>query len=526
LEIIGRKRPMVLIILDGWGIAPVWGGNAIGIANVSRFDSLVRTYPSTTLEASSEWVGLPPNSPGNSEAGHLNIGAGRVVHQDQPIIDDQIASGQFFQNKVLLEMLDHAVKNNSHIHLMGLLSKTGTHSHINHLYALLQFLKEKNFTNPVYIHLFTDGRDSEPTSGIEMVAEVEQKIKIFGIGQIATLIGRYYAMDRDNRWDRIGRAYNLLTRSQGNQFETAGMAFANSYSRSVTDEFVEPTVIISKSASPQPISDNDSIVFFNFRSDRVRELTKAFLSPEMPEISDRKKLNNLYFATFSLHEEKPLAIQAFSPDVVEDPLAKIWADGGYRQYHTAETEKYAHVTYYLNGSKEAPFSGEDRLMIPSPKEFPTYDLIPEMSAQKVADTLIDALKKNIYDGLVVNFANPDMVGHTGNLKATVQAVEFVDKCLGRVIDQILSLSGTACIFADHGNAEQMVNPRTGEPDTEHTTNPVPFILVSNDEKIRSTKLRSDGKLGSIAPTVMDLMGIEYDRSKKEKSLIINDNTEV
>lgn len=371
------KKPVAMIILDGWGVAPVWGGNAIGIARINRFDSLIRTYPSTTLQASSQWVGLPSNTPGNSEAGHLNIGAGRVVHQDQPIIDEQINNGQFFQNQVILGAVEHARNHNSRFHLMGLLSKTGIHSHINHLYALLQFLKQQNFTQGVHIHLFTDGRDSDPMSGIEMLSEIEGKLKLFGLGQISTIIGRYYAMDRDNRWERIGAAYNLLTANVGRSYESAGSVFTESYAHSVTDEFIEPSLVVNKVQNPIPISDNDSIVFFNFRSDRARELTKAFLADDLPEMPTRKKLNNLYFATFALHDENPLARQAFSPDKVVNPIAKIWSDAGLKQYHTAETEKYAHVTYYFNGSVETPFPGEDRVMIPSPKGVKTYDQIQE-----------------------------------------------------------------------------------------------------------------------------------------------------
>lgn len=513
------KKPTALIILDGWGVAPVWGGNAISLAQAKNFTTITKKFPSTTLLASDGGVGLPDGAPGNSEAGHLNIGAGQIVHQDQPIIDHEIEKGRFFINPVILEAIAHAKENRSQIHIMGLLSKTGTHSHINHLFALLKLLKEQKIEN-AYIHLFTDGRDSDSMSGIEMLSEVEGETRRIGIGTISTIIGRFYAMDRDNRWERVKKAYDLLTKGVGKKYESAGSIFTDSYAKGVTDEFIEPSIIIDKDKSFRPISNNDTLFFFNFRADRAKELTNTFLSPDLPQVSDRIVLKNLYFATFVMHDENTLAKEAFFPEPVTDPIGAIWSKNNLRQYHTAETEKYAHVTYFLNGGRENPFPGEDRLMIPSPKSVKTYDSLPEMSANEVTDTLIQTIKRGVHDCYVVNYANTDMLGHTGNLKATVKAVEFIDKCLGKLLNEVLKRDGVAYVFADHGNAEQMVNPRTGSPDTEHTCNPVPFSIISNDPVLQKLKLRNDGILASITPTVLDIMNISFDQNSKEKSLII------
>lgn len=513
------RKPHVLIILDGWGLAPVWGGNAIAIADVKNFKEIQKKYPFTTLMASDGAVGLSEGAPGNSEAGHLNIGAGQVVYQDQPTIDKEIASGNFFKNPVLLSAIDHAKQNKSNLHLFGLLSKTGTHSHIKHLFALLKLISEHKFDN-VYIHLFTDGRDSDTMSGIEMMCEVEEQLKIYKVGRIESVIGRFFAMDRDNRWDRVRKAYDLLVLGKGKQYPSCGAVFTDSYAHGTTDEFIEPSIISDKQYGFVPISDNDSIIFFNFRADRARELTNCFLDASMKQETDRKIPKNIYFATFVVHDDRLLGQQAFFPEKVTNPLAAILSANGLHQYHTSETEKYAHVTYFLNGGKEEAFPGEDRLVIPSPEWVKTYDKMPEMSADAVTSTLIEAINRNIYDCLIVNFANPDMVGHTGDLKATVRAVEFVDKCLGKVLDTVLKKNGVAFVFADHGNAEQMVNPRTGTPDTEHTTNPVPFCIVSENPDIKKLKLRADGALCAITPTVLDIMGVPYDKDQKAKSLII------
>ncbi len=521
---VGTKKIFGLIILDGWGVAPVWGGNAIGIAELKNFNTITKKCPSTTLLASDGAVGLPEDSPGNSEAGHLNIGAGHVVYQDQSIIDAGIADGSFFKNPVLIEAIEAARQKKSRLHIVGLLSKTGTHSQITHVYALLKLCNQLDFRN-VYLHLFTDGRDSDTMSGIETLSELENQMKENNVGQISTIIGRFFAMDRDNHWDRIKSAYDLLTLGKGTKYGSAGEIFTQSYTRGLTDEFIEPSLVINMGKNPELISDNDSVVFFNYRADRARELTQAFLDPGVSInqlLPNRKILKNLFFATFVMHGDTTLGRHVFAPQQVLNPLAEQWSAHNLRQYHTAETEKYAHVTYFLNGGREKPLPGEDWMMIPSPRSVLTYDLLPEMSAQAVSNTLIQAINSNIYDCFVVNFANGDMVGHTGNLKATVKAVEYVDKYLGQVLNAVLQKQGTAFVFADHGNAEQMVNPRTGEPDTEHTTNPVPFSIVSADQRLTKLKLRRDGALANITPTALSLMNIPFDQEKLAKSLIVND----
>lgn len=515
-----EKSPFALIILDGWGVAPVWAGNAISIAQPRNFNKIIRSYPSTTLLASDGAVGLPSGAPGNSEAGHLNIGAGSVVYQDQPMIDKQIADGSFFQNPTLLAAIDHAKKNNSKLHLIGLMSKTGTHSQIDHAYALLKMCKQANFTN-VYLHLFTDGRDSDSMSGIETLSEIDGQTKVIGVGQISTLIGRFYAMDRDNRWDRVKSAYDLLTLGKGNQYSSTGEIFTKSYARGITDEFIGPSLIVNKSQNPGLVSDNDAVIYFNFRADRAKELTQAFLDPNIGSfLPGTKRLQNIYFASFVMHGDAVLGHHVFSSEQIDHPLAQIVSENNMRQYHSAETEKYAHVTYFINGGRENQFPGEDWRMISSPKSVATYDLLPEMSAQKVTDDFVSAIRSKKYDCFMVNYANTDMVGHTGNLKAAVRAVEFVDECLGKVMSELFARNGTAFVFADHGNVEQMINPATGEPDTEHTTNPVPFIVANNKLTRESFRLRPDGALANISPTVCELMSIKYDVTKKTNSLIV------
>lgn len=515
------KKPSIIVVLDGWGIAPAWGGNAISSAKTVTFDKIWRECPSTTLLASGEAVGLPPNSPGNSEAGHLNIGAGRVVHQDISLIDKEIANGNFDKNPVLAEGLEHARKNNSNIHLIGLLSETGTHSHIRHLYALLEYYKKNNFKR-VYIHLITDGRDSDPMNGIELASEVENEVKKIGVGRITSLVGRFFAMDRDNRYERLSGALNLFVSGEGTTFDNTRAAVSASYSRHLTDEFLSPSIIANQMHHFIPVSDNDSVTLFNFRPDRTKELTEAFLAPTMPGMPRRKVLKNLFFATFAMYEESSLAHKIFKPESVSESIATVWSKEGYRQFHIAETEKYPHVTYFFNGGIEKALPGETRKMIPSPRNIKTYDQKPEMSAKGVCDCVISAIKGRSFDLIVVNFANTDMVGHSGNLKATIKAAEFVDICLKSILDVAIPAKLNAFILADHGNAEQMVNPRTGEPDTGHTTNPVPFVIVSSDPEIANLKLQGNGILGSIAPTILDIEGLEKPVSMLNQSLIIDE----
>lgn len=513
--------PQILIILDGWGIAPAWGGNAISRAKTKCFDIIWKKYPKTSLLASGTAVGLPNNTPGNSEAGHLNIGAGRVVRQDVTLIDKYIDDGSFFKSDVLLGAVEHAKKFRSNLHLIGLLSKTGTHSHINHLFALLRFCKENKFDR-VYIQLFSDGRDSDPMSGIEMVSEVENKIKEIGIGKISSISGRYFAMDRDNRWGRVSRAYNLLTRNEGNVYPSAKEAFSNAYKNGITDEFIEPRLIGNKEQNIITIKDNDAVISFNFRSDRIKELIRAFTDANLQELPDRVKLKNLYFVSFAIYDEDKLAHLAFQPETVNYPIARILSENNITQFHIAETEKYPHVTYFINGGAEKPYKGERRLMIPSLRNVKTYDYVPHMSANEICLNVIRVMEKRYFNFLIVNFANADMVGHTGNLEATTQAVSFVDDCLGKIISKAITLNTTVWVMADHGNAEQMINPRTGTPDTEHTTNPVPLIVVSEDLAIKNLKLRSDGVLASVAPTILELMEINKPEEMTNQSLLIKE----
>jgi len=514
------RKVTAIIILDGWGIAPVWGGNAVASAETRVFNEITVQYPSTTLLASGPAVGLSEGAPGNSEAGHLNIGAGQIILQDQGIIDSHINDGSFFNNGMILGAIDHARKNNSSLHIMGLLSKTGTHSQINHLYALLKLLHDQNFGN-FHIHLFADGRDSDMMSGIEMLAEVQSKIVQFGFGtnHIASVIGRVFAMDRDNNWAKIKKAYDMLVSGVGQSYESPGAVFASSYARNITDEFIEPSIVVNKTQPAAVINDNDSVILFNFRADRAKEITEIFLNPEIEGIPNRRILNNLYFVSFVMYNENTKAKQAFAPILHNQGLAQIWSGLGLKQYHSAESEKYAHVTYFFDGGIEKKNAGEDWLMIPSKKGL-SYAKIPAMSAFELTDSIISMIEKDVYDCFVINFANADMVGHTGDLQAAIKAVTVVDQCLGRILTEILKREGTAFVCADHGNAEQMVNPKTGDPDTEHTCNPVPFIIVDSRFQGQKLSLRADGKLSNIAPTVLEVMGIKNTVPSMETSLII------
>jgi len=514
------KNPNLLLILDGWGVAPHWGGNAIAEAKTKNFNLLWNNYPSCTLLASGEAVGLPPNSPGNSEAGHLNLGAGHVVKQDISLIDKLIEDKTFFQSPILLDAIKHAANNHSKIHLLGLLSETGTHSHVRHLYALLEMFKQNNFRD-VYIHLFSDGRDADPMNGIILASQVENRIKEIGIGRIVSISGRFFAMDRDNRWGRVSRAYNMMVRGEGNSFESAQQAFSAAYASGQTDEFIEPRLIASKESPKISIQNNDAVIIFNFRGDRIKELTQAFLSESLPSFSDRLRLTNLYLATFAIYEDGFSVNKVFAPEKVNDPLGKIISDNRLSQIHIAETEKYPHVTYFFNGGVEKPFPREKRYMIPSLKNIKTYDFAPKMSAAGVLDATLLAINRK-FDFILTNFANPDMVGHTGNFKACVHAVEYIDDCLGKITENILKAGGNLFVVGDHGNAEQMVNPRTGEADTEHTTNPVPFIIASNDVNLKSVKLLSDGILACVAPTILETMGLFKPVSMVNQSLIIKE----
>ena len=492
-----KNAPVALIIMDGYGNGKTCDpNNAIQIAKTPVIDSLRQNFPSTHIQASGEFVGLPNGQMGNSEVGHTNIGAGRIIYQALTRITKAIKDGDFFKNEALVSVADQAKANGGALHLMGLVSPGGVHSHSEHLYGLLQFAKNQGFKD-VYVHAFLDGRDVDPSSAAEYVAELESKIAEIGCGKIASLSGRYYAMDRDNRWDRVQKAYEAIALGKGVAADDAVAGVKASYANEVTDEFVVPAVV----GDYKGMKDGDGVVFFNFRPDRARELTHAFTDIEFSGF-ERKALK-LSFATMTQYEEGLNVKVAYPPESITNTLGEVISKNGMTQLRIAETEKYAHVTFFFNGGVEEPYKGEDRILVPSPK-VATYDLQPEMSAIEVTDKVVEAIKSGKYDFIILNYANGDMVGHTGVIEAAVKAVETVDTCVGRCVEAIREVGGEVCITADHGNADQMVDPETGAPFTAHTTNPVPFIVVSD----RVGWIASDGALCDIAPTLLTLAGME------------------
>ncbi|WP_407398553.1 2,3-bisphosphoglycerate-independent phosphoglycerate mutase [Anaerovibrio sp.] len=492
-----KNAPVALIIMDGYGNGKTCDpNNAIQIAKTPVIDSLRQNFPSTHIQASGEFVGLPNGQMGNSEVGHTNIGAGRIIYQALTRITKAIKDGDFFKNEALVSVADQAKANGGALHLMGLVSPGGVHSHSEHLYGLLQFAKNQGFKD-VYVHAFLDGRDVDPSSAAEYVAELESKIAEIGCGKIASLSGRYYAMDRDNRWDRVQKAYEAIALGKGVAADDAVAGVKASYANEVTDEFVVPAVV----GDYKGMKDGDGVVFFNFRPDRARELTHAFTDVEFSGF-ERKELK-LSFVTMTQYEEGLNVKVAYPPESITNTLGEVIAKNGMTQLRIAETEKYAHVTFFFNGGVEEPYKGEDRILVPSPK-VATYDLQPEMSAIEVTDKVVEAIKSGKYDFIILNYANGDMVGHTGVIEAAVKAVETVDTCVGRFVEAIREVGGEVCITADHGNADQMVDPETGAPFTAHTTNPVPFIVVSD----RVGWIASDGALCDIAPTLLTLAGME------------------
>jgi len=499
----------MLVILDGWGLAPASSTNAQSVAKTPSFDFLWSHYPHMKLAASGEEVGLPKGQIGNSEVGHLNIGAGRVVWQDLPRISNAIADGSFFQNEVLEKTFLYAKENNKPVHMMGLLSDGGVHSHISHLFSLMKMAKQAGVPE-VYIHAFTDGRDVEPKSAEKYIAQLEEQIKLIGIGKIATISGRYYAMDRDNRWDRVERAYNAIVVGEGDLSSSAIQAIEDNYKRGVSDEFVNPTIIDAKGT----IQDGDAVVFFNLRSDRPREIARALTDSKFIGFKRAKILKNLHFVTMTDYDPT-LKINGvvFPQREIKNILSEVISADGLTQFHIAETEKYAHVTFFFDGGVEKAVQGEDRLLIPSP-QVSTYDKKPEMSADEVTKNLLERIGK--YDFIVVNYANADMVGHTGMMKPAVQACEAVDKCLGEIVKKAQAEGYNVIVTADHGNVEKMVNA-DGSPCTAHTTNPVPFILIT-DGSYKLKDLKSP-KLANIAPTVLKMMGVARPHEMEEDCLI-------
>ena len=508
------KKPLALIILDGFGYNPDNYGNAITAANTPNIDALLKKYPHTLIGASGMDVGLPDGQMGNSEVGHTNIGAGRIVYQELTRITKAIQDGDFFSNDALKKAVENCKKNHSALHLMGLLSDGGVHSHNTHLYGLLEMAKREGLKK-VYVHCFLDGRDTPPASGKGYIEELEAKMKEIGVGQIGVVSGRYYAMDRDNRWDRVELAYKALTKGEGVKGTDAAQAVQASYDADKTDEFVLPTVIEKDGKPVTVISDKDSVVFFNFRPDRAREITRAFCDDDFKGFERGKRLDLTYVCFTDYDDTIPNKLVAFHKVQLHNTFGEYLAAHNMTQALIAETEKYAHVTFFFNGGVEEPNKGEDRILVKSPK-VPTYDMQPEMSAPEVCDKLVEAIKSGKYDVIVINFANPDMVGHTGVEDAAIKAVEAVDACVGRAVDAIKEVDGQMFICADHGNAEQLVDYESGEPFTAHTTNPVPFILVNADPKY---KLRENGCLADIVPTLIQMMGMEQPKEMTGKSLL-------
>jgi 2,3-bisphosphoglycerate-independent phosphoglycerate mutase len=493
--------PVVLVILDGWGHREATDGNAIAVAETPVMDSLWAVYPHTLIRTSAKDVGLPDGQMGNSEVGHLNIGAGRVVPQELVRISDAVEDGTLQENKALLKVCQEVKRQGSKLHLVGLCSDGGVHSHLDHLLGLLDFAKAQEMTD-VCIHAITDGRDTKPTSGVEAIQTLEDYIKKVGVGRIVTISGRYYAMDRDRRWDRVQKAYEVMTQNGSGDGRSAVEVLKASYESGITDEFVLPTRI-----DIGAVEAGDGVIFFNFRPDRARQLTQAFVDPSFQGL-EREQIGSLTFATFTQYDPTLSVLVAFEPQNLNNILGEVIAKHGLRQFRTAETEKYAHVTYFFNGGLEMPFEGEDRELVQSPM-VPTYDRAPAMSAAEVTDVAINAIEKRIYSLVVINYANTDMVGHTGNMEAAIQAVETVDRCMGRLIESINKAGGTALITADHGNAEYMWD-EDGNPWTAHTTNLVPFILVEGEGlKIpghgTEVTLRDDGRLADIAPTILEIL---------------------
>lgn len=509
------KKPVMLMILDGFGIAPKSEGNAVSLAKKPNFDRLLEKYPHSELQASGLFVGLPDGQMGNSEVGHLNIGAGRIVYQELTRITKSIADGDFFTNESLVKAMENAKKTDGALHLMGLLSDGGVHSHIDHLKGLLEFAKKAGVQN-VYVHAFMDGRDVPPSSGKEFIEKTEAMMAEVGVGKIATVSGRYYAMDRDNRWERVELAYNAMVLGQGETANSATEAIEKSYHDDKTDEFVLPTVIEKDGNPVAKIKNGDSVIFFNFRPDRAREITRA-INDKVFDGFKREALD-LTFVTMTQYDKTLEGVEvAFKPQTLANTLGEYVSDKGLNQLRIAETEKYAHVTFFFNGGVEKENENEERALIPSPK-VSTYDLKPEMSAYEVTEELIKRLDSDKYDMVILNFANPDMVGHTGVVDAAIKAIEAVDECLGKVVDKVLEKDGTVFITADHGNAETMIDFSTGNPFTAHTTQPVPFLWVSNNTDGKTIK---DGKLADIAPTMLNVLGLEAPAEMTGENLIVN-----
>lgn len=509
--------PVVCVVLDGFGVAPPGRGNAISLANTPNINNFIRNYPAVTLQSSGEVVGLPWAEMGNSEVGHLNIGGGKVIFQNFPLINRAIADGSFYTNPAFEKAIEHVKKTGGKLHLMGLVSPGGIHSTQDHLYALLEMCRVKEFKEKVFIHAFLDGRDTPKNSGAQYMSILQNKLRTNGFGQVATMAGRFWAMDRDNRWDRIEKVWKAMANGESQwKFEDPMKAIEASYQRQEFDEQIEPQVIVKDGKPIATVAEGDAIIFFNFRADRARQITKAFVLPGFTKF-ERPYVKNLLFVSMTEYETNLPVTVAFQPDTVTQPVAKVVSDAGFKQLHIAETEKYAHVTFFFNGGTEVQYPGEDRVLIPSPR-VTSYDQRPAMSAVEVTDRLLQEIDKKTYQFLVVNFANADMVGHTGNLSATVQGIQTLDTQLGRIAEKVLSYEGTLVITADHGNAEEMIKVQTGEIDKEHSINPVPFFIINHWWAQAKpywppvpggdlSQLRPLGILSDVGPTLLRLMGL-------------------
>ncbi|MBS4760747.1 MAG: 2,3-bisphosphoglycerate-independent phosphoglycerate mutase [Clostridium sp.] len=506
------KKRVILCIMDGWGLNKDCTKNAVCAAKTPNFDRLKQEEKFTTINASGEYVGLPDGQMGNSEVGHLNLGAGRIVYQDLTRINKAIREGSFFENKALNEAIEHVKKNDSSLHLYGLVSTGGVHSSFDHVKALVKMAAEKGLKK-VYVHAFLDGRDTPPKSAVNFLAELEEELKKYGLPQIATISGRYWAMDRDNRWERVEKAYNALLFGEGEKAENSAEAIKASYEKDVTDEFVEPTV--TNADSDSRIKDNDAVIFFNYRPDRAREITRAMTFENFDGFERKARRNNLFYVCFTQYDETfPLPI-AFPPEKLTNILGDVLDENGVKQFRTAETEKYAHITFFFNGGEEKSGKLETRALVASPK-VATYDLQPEMSAPQVCENVVNALKNPEYGFILVNFANPDMVGHTGVFEAAVKACETVDACVGKIAQAAKENGVIMLLTADHGNAEKMEDEKTHAPFTAHTTNPVPFLLINGNN---AYELKDTGALCDVAPTILQLLGIKQPAEMTGESLI-------
>ncbi|MDK2985035.1 MAG: 2,3-bisphosphoglycerate-independent phosphoglycerate mutase [Clostridia bacterium] len=508
------KKPLALIIVDGWGLSENEEGNAAKVADTPNLDKLIEEYPHTELDASGEEVGLPEGQMGNSEVGHLNIGAGRIVYQDFTRISKAIKDGDFFKNQELKAALENTLKNDKALHLMGLLSDGGVHSHINHLYALLEMAK-KHGLDKVYVHAILDGRDVPPRSALQYIDALEDKFKELGIGKIATVSGRYYTMDRDKRWERIEKSYRAMVLGEGEEASSAKEAVEQSYGKDTSDEFVLPTVIKNEGNPLAAVQPSDSVIFYNFRADRARQITRAFVDEDFDGFDRPGGRLGVYYVCMTEYDATIKAPVAFPPLNLKNTLGEVLAHNGIKQLRIAETEKYAHVTFFFNGGVEEENPGEDRILIPSPK-VATYDMQPEMSANEVTDRVIAEIESGKYDVIILNYANPDMVGHTGDMNAAVKAMEALDSCIGKVIDSIKEAGGVAIITSDHGNCEKM-RDESGKPHTAHTSDKVPLILVG----LGDVKLRENGALRDIAPTMLKILNLQKPQEMTGQSLIKN-----